>query len=64
MLRSGILSASAPATVVLAMVPGATAQRLLEKDGIELRGTARGVTYAAAKCNVWRRTIPRPNTSA
>lgn len=52
MLRSGIRVASATAIMALATGAGASAQRLLEKDGIELRGTARVVTFAAGKCNV------------
>ena len=38
--------------MVFAMVADSSAQRLLETDGIELRGTARVVTYAAGICNV------------
>ena len=37
---------------LLALPAGAQGQRLLETDGIELRGTARVVTYGAAVCNV------------
>jgi len=51
MLRTGrcplILIALLPLTVA-----EAHAQRLLESDGIQLRGTARIVTYGAGTCNV------------
>ena len=40
------------AVTVLAMGAEATAERLMERDGVELRGTARVVTYAASECNV------------
>ena len=42
----------AMAVMVLAMPASAFGQQLLETDGIELRGTARVVTYAASLCNV------------
>ena len=42
----------AMAVMVVAMPAPAFGQRLLETDGIELRGTARVVTYAASLCNV------------
>ena len=42
----------AMAVMVLAMAADASAQRLMETDGIELRGTARIVTFAASLCNV------------
>lgn len=45
--RSLILIALFPLTVAETQ-----AQRLLESDGIELRGTARIVTFAAGTCNV------------
>ena len=38
--------------MVLAMAADASAQRLMETDGIELRGAARIVTFAAGLCNV------------
>ena len=50
MLRLDIRLGMAMAVMVLAMP--APAQRLLETEGIELRGTARVVTYAAGLCNV------------
>ena len=52
MLRLGMRWALAMAVMVLAMPAPAFGQRLLETDGIELRGTARVVTYAASLCNV------------
>ena len=52
MLRFGIRWGMAMALVLLVMVTDGHAQRLLETDGIELRGTARVVTYGAAVCNV------------
>ena len=52
MLRFGICWGMAITLVFLVMVTDGHAQRLLETDGIELRGTARVVTYGAAVCNV------------
>ena len=52
MLRFGIRWGMAITLVFLVMVTDGHAQRLLETDGIELRGTARVVTYGAAVCNV------------
>lgn len=52
MLRSGILSASVTATVILSKVVASSAQRLFKKDSIELRGTARAMTCAAGTCDV------------
>ena len=52
MLRLDIRWGMAMPVLVLAMAADAPAQRLLETDGIELRGTARVVTYAAGICNV------------
>ena len=52
MLRFDIRWAMAMAVMVLAMPEPAFGQRLLETDGIELRGTVRIVTYAASLCNV------------
>ena len=42
----------AMAVLVLGMVEDASAELLLETDGIELHGTARVVTYEASLCNV------------
>ena len=52
MLRFGIRWGMAITLVLLVMVTDGHAKRLLETDGIELRGTARVVTYGAAVCNV------------
>ena len=52
MLRLGMRWGMAITLVFLVMVTDGHAQRLLETDGIELRGTARVVTYGAAVCNV------------
>ena len=52
MLRFGMRWGMAITLVLLVMVTDGHAQRLLETDGIELRGTARVVTYGAAVCNV------------
>ena len=52
MLRLDMRWGMAMAVMVLAMAVDASAQRLLETDGIELRGTVRIVTYAASLCNV------------
>ena len=52
MLRFGIRWGMAITLVFLVMVTDGHAKRLLETDGIELRGTARVVTYGAAVCNV------------
>ena len=58
MLRLDIPWGKALAVTVLAMGAESTAERLLERDGIELRGTARVVTYAASKCNVEEASHP------
>ena len=52
MLRLDMRWGMAMAVMVLAMVEDASAELLLETDGIELRGTARVVTYEASLCNV------------
>ena len=52
MLRLGMRWGMAMALVFKMMVTDGHAKRLLETDGIELRGTARVVTYGAAVCNV------------
>ena len=52
MLRLDIRLGMAVAVMVLAMAWPAGAQRLLETDGIELRGSVRVVTFAAGTCNV------------
>ena len=52
MLRLDMRWGMAMAVMVLAMPAPAFGQRLLETDGVELRGTARVVTYAASLCNV------------
>ena len=52
MLRLDMRWGVAMAVMVLAMPAPAFGQQLLETDGIELRGTARVVTYAASLCNV------------
>ena len=52
MLRLDIRWGMAMAVMVLGMAGELSAQRLLETDGIELRGTVRIVTYAASLCNV------------
>ena len=52
MLRLDMRWGMAIAVTVLVMAVDAPAQRLLETDGIELRGTVRIVTYAASLCNV------------
>ena len=52
MLRSYIRWGMAMAVMVLGVVEAASAELLLETDGIELRGTARVVTYEASLCNV------------
>ena len=52
MLRLDIRWGLAVAVLVLAMAAHASAQRLMETDGIELLGSVRVVTDAAATCNV------------
>ena len=52
MLRLDMRWGMAVAVMVLAMPAPAFGQQLLETDGIELRGAARVVTYAASLCNV------------
>ena len=52
MLRLDMRWGMAMAVMVLGMVEDASAELLLETDGIELHGTARVVTYAASLCNV------------
>ena len=52
MLRLDIRLGMVVAVMVLAMAWPAGAQRLLETDGIELRGSVRVVTFAAGTCNV------------
>ena len=52
MLRLDMRWGMAMAVMVLAIPAPAFGQRLLETDGIELRGTARVVTYEASLCNV------------
>ena len=52
MFRLDMRWGMAIAVTVLVMAVDAPAQRLLETDGIELRGTVRIVTYAASLCNV------------
>ncbi len=52
MLRLDIRWGLVVAVLVLAMAAHASAQRLMETDGIELLGSVRVVTDAAATCNV------------
>ena len=52
MLRFDMRWGMAVAVLVLGMAADASAQQLLETDGIELHGTARVVTSAAGTCNV------------
>ena len=52
MLRLDIRWGMAVAVMVLGMASAASAQRLLETDGIELHGTSQVVGYAAGTCNV------------
>ena len=54
MLRLDMRWGMAMAGMVLAIPAPAFGQRLLETDGIELRGTARVVMSGAGTCNVLR----------
>ena len=54
MIRWDARSVAVPAVVVLPPPPEADlhGQRLLEVEGIELRGSARVVEYGAGTCNI------------
>ena len=52
MRKSGLHKTLAVALALLLITAPGHARRLMESDGIELRGTARILTYGAATCHV------------